>query len=85
VKIQCDNNVETQCIASLQSPSPTIGSIIPPAKNKFGPQSKNLAAIIHRFKAAITKQAHEIHADFACQSRVQTPHIKTLKQNTDYQ
>jgi hypothetical protein len=54
-------------------------------KNKFGPQSKNLAAIIHRFKAAITKQAHEIHADFACQSRVQTPHIKTLKQNTDYQ
>jgi hypothetical protein len=83
VEIQCDNNVETQCIASLpptqpQSP-PIIGSIIPPAKNKFGPQSKNLAAIIRGFKSAVTKQTHEIHTDFTCQSRFQTPHIKTLK------
>jgi REP element-mobilizing transposase RayT len=90
VETQYDNNietqydnVETQCIASLpptqpQSP-PIIGSIIPPANSKFGPQSKNLAAIIRGFKSAVTKQAHEIHADFAWQSRFHDHIIRNEK------
>lgn len=38
-------------------------------QNKFGPQSKNLASIIRGFKIGVTKNAREIHADFAWQSR----------------
>jgi len=38
-------------------------------KNQFGPQSKNLASIIRGFKIGVTKNARQIHADFAWQSR----------------
>ena len=38
-------------------------------KNKFGPQSKNLASIIRGFKSSVTKNVRQIHADFAWQSR----------------
>ena len=38
-------------------------------KNKFGPQSKNLASIIRGFKIGVTKNARLINADFAWQSR----------------
>nr|WKN37482.1 transposase [Tunicatimonas sp. TK19036] len=38
-------------------------------KNKFGPQSKNLASIVRGFKVGITKQARVITPDFAWQSR----------------
>lgn len=38
-------------------------------KNKFGPQSKNLASIIRGFKSAVTVNARKIHADFAWQPR----------------
>lgn len=38
-------------------------------KNKFAPQSKNLASIIRGFKSAVTPDARIIHADFAWQSR----------------
>ncbi len=54
-------NVETQNFASLQSVSST--------KNKFGPQSKNLASIIRGFKIGVTKNARLIKPDFAWQSR----------------
>lgn len=37
-------------------------------KNKFGAQSKNLASIVRGFKSAVTKNARQIHADFAWQS-----------------
>ncbi|MDA0196105.1 MAG: hypothetical protein O2887_14185 [Bacteroidetes bacterium] len=50
--------VETQNIASL-----------PTTKNKFGPQSQNLASIIRGFKIGVTKNARQIHVDFAWQSR----------------
>ncbi|MCP4552324.1 MAG: hypothetical protein GY834_09850 [Bacteroidetes bacterium] len=56
-----DENVETQNFASLQ------GQTKP--KNQFGPQSKNLASIIRGFKIGVTKNARQIHADFAWQSR----------------
>ena len=42
-----DDTVETQYIASLQH------------KNKFGPQSKNLASIIRGFKIGVTKYARQ--------------------------
>jgi len=59
-----DDDVETPCIAS---PQPT--NTQPYTKNKFAPQSKNLASIIRGFKSAVTIQARLIHAEFAWQSR----------------
>ncbi|GIV33824.1 MAG: hypothetical protein KatS3mg031_1359 [Chitinophagales bacterium] len=38
-------------------------------KNRFGPQSKNLASIIRGFKIGVTKHARLINPDFAWQSR----------------
>jgi len=38
-------------------------------KNKFGPQSKNLASIVRGFKTGVTAHARVIHADFGWQSR----------------
>ncbi len=38
-------------------------------KNKFGPQSKNLASIIRGFKIGVTKSARLINPDFAWQPR----------------
>ena len=57
--------VETQNFASLQPPPPSQ----PPPKNKFGPQSKNLASIIRGFKIGVTKNARQIHPEFAWQPR----------------
>ncbi len=56
-------NVETQNFASLQL------STSSPSKNKFGPQSKNLASIIRGYKIGVTKNARQIDADFAWQPR----------------
>ena len=41
----------------------------PSPKNKFGPQSKNLASIIRGFKSAVTIHARKINPQFAWQSR----------------
>lgn len=38
-------------------------------KNKFAPQSKNLASIVRGFKSSVTTNARKIHADFGWQSR----------------
>ena len=53
--------VETQYFASL--PTATI------PKNKFGPQSQNLASIIRGFKIGVTKSARSINPKFTWQSR----------------
>lgn len=58
------SNVETQCIASLQTNDTNLKT-----NNKFGPQSKNLASIIRGFKIGVTKSARLIDPDFAWQSR----------------
>jgi REP element-mobilizing transposase RayT len=58
-----DAAVETQCIASLQLPPPEW------QPNKFGPQSKNLAAILRGFKSAVTKYATVNGIPFAWQTR----------------
>lgn len=57
-------NVETQNFASLQSDQPESST-----KNKFGPQSKNLASIIRGFKIGVTKNARLINQGFAWQAR----------------
>ena len=51
-------NLETQNIASL-----------PSQKNKFGPQSQNLASIIRGLKIGVTKFAKNNDIDFAWQPR----------------
>lgn len=48
-------------------------------KNKFGPQSKNLASIVRGFKSSVTKIARQIHADFAWQSRFHDHIIRDQK------
>lgn len=52
------NIVETQDVASLRS-----------SKNKFGPQSKNLASIVRGYKIGVTKYARENNIPFQWQSR----------------
>ncbi len=51
----------------------------PQKSNQFGSQSKNLSAIVRGFKAGVTKQAREIHADFAWQSRYYEHIIRNQK------
>ncbi len=52
------------CVSTTGPTGPTQNP-----KNQFGPQSKNLASIIRGFKIGVTKNARQIHADFAWQSR----------------
>lgn len=69
-------NVETQIFASLPSQPPKI------SKNKFGPQSKNLASIIRGFKIGVTTNARKIHADFEWQPRF---HDHIIRNNDSYE
>ena len=59
-----DNPVGTQNFASLQKTTKCVQR-----KNKFGPQSQNLASIIRGFKIGITKYARINKIDFNWQSR----------------
>ncbi len=68
--------VETQCIASLQNAN---GST---SKNKFEPQSKNLASSIRGFKIGATKNVRFINPDFAWQSRY---HDHIIRNDESYQ
>ncbi len=58
--------VETQNFASLRQ---TASSKTVSSKNKFGPQSKNLASIVRGYKIGVTKNARKINANFGWQSR----------------
>ncbi|NOY49559.1 MAG: hypothetical protein GXO88_03195 [Chlorobi bacterium] len=58
-KINNGGNVEAQNFAPLQ----------PPYKNRFGPQSKNLASIMRGYKIGVTKNARKINPDFQWQPR----------------
>ena len=59
-----DKQVETQDFASLP-----VTPLKSEPKNKFGPQSKNLASIIRGFKIGVTKNARTINPTFRWQSR----------------
>lgn len=50
-----------------------------PPQNRFGPQSKNLASIIRGFKIGVTKNARQINAEFAWQSRFHDHIIRNEK------
>ena len=62
--------VETQDLASLPEDS---------QKNKFGPQSRNLASIIRGFKIGVTKSARSILPAFAWQPRYHDHIIRDTK------
>jgi len=66
------NIVEAQCIAPLQY-------LQPQQKNKFGPQSKNLASIIRGFKSAVTIHARKTIPHFAWQPRFHDHIIRDKK------
>ena len=66
--------VETQNFASLRQS--------PPPKNKFGPQSQNLASIIRGFKTGVTKYARNNNINFAWQSRY---HDHIIRNDAEYQ
>jgi len=75
-------NVKTQNFASLrqqqkQPPPPT-----PQPKNKFGPQSQNLASIIRGFKTGVTKYARINNIEFAWQPRF---HDHIIRNDAEYQ
>ena len=61
------------------SPSPSPPS---PPKNRFGPQSKNLASIVRGFKIGITKNARQNDSNFKWQPRFYD-HI--IRNNIEYQ
>jgi len=66
---QHDTQHDTQCDTQCRDAMHCVSTDTNIAKNKFGPQSKNLASIIRGFKIGVTKNARQIHADFAWQSR----------------
>lgn len=51
----------------------------PNPKNKFGPQSQNLASIIRGFKVGVTKNARQINPQFSWQSRFHDSIIRDRK------
>lgn len=56
-------------------------------KNRFGPQSKNLASIIRGFKIGVSRRVRKIDADFAWQARYHDRIIRdnaSLKHFTNY-
>jgi REP element-mobilizing transposase RayT len=73
-----ERNVERQNFASL----PPQSTQSPNTKNKFGPQSQNLASIIRGFKIGVTKYAQNHNIDFAWQSRF---HDHIIRNDEEYQ
>jgi REP element-mobilizing transposase RayT len=64
--------VETQNIASLQRDGP---------KNKFGPQSQNLASILRGYKIGVTKYARLNNTPFAWQARYHDHVIRNAEEH----
>jgi len=63
-------NPKAQPPPSPPSPPPQpLQQPLPSSKNRFGPQSKNLASIIRGYKIGVTKNARKINPDFQWQSR----------------
>lgn len=80
---QQPNSIDQQGFASPQQPNPAEQPMqpeeIPTPRNKFAPQSKNLASIIRGFKSSVTIQSRPIHADFAWQSRFHEHIIRDIQ------
>lgn len=82
------DNVETQDFVSLKGEHQDIPvtetqnlASLPEGKNKnkFGPQSRNLASVIRGYKVGVTKNARVIHADFGWQPRYHEHIIRNLE------
>ena len=58
-------NVETQDLASLRNQE----HLTTKSKNKFGPQSRNLASVVRGFKIGVSKKSRQLHPDFSWQAR----------------
>lgn len=74
------------CVSTTNEPTNPINPTAPTAnnndpKNKFGPQSKNLASIIRGFKSAVTTFAHKNKIEFGWQSRF---HDHIIRNNAEY-
>jgi len=65
---EMDAQLDAKCRDAMHrvSTEPHVPTI-PTTKNKFGPQSKNLASIMRGFKSSVTTNARKIHADFGWQ------------------
>jgi REP element-mobilizing transposase RayT len=74
--------VETQNFASLQQQSQQQSQPQLSSKNKFGPQSQNLASIVRGYKIGVTKQSKTICPDFQWQSRF---HDHIIRDDNEYQ
>ena len=77
--VSTDNNDETNTNNTENSiihNEPKSNEI---SKNKFGPQSKNLASVIRGFKIGVTTNARLINPDFAWQSRYHDHIIRNQK------
>jgi len=61
-----DPNVETQNIAGTNVETQNIASL---QKNKFGPQSQNLASIVRGFKSGVKSYTTKNNLEFAWQPR----------------
>lgn len=68
--------------SAIYTPAPDDAVDTHPPKNQFGPQSKNLASIIRGFKIGVTKNARQINANFAWQSRY---HDHIIRNEQSYQ
>lgn len=75
------DSLETQNFASLPSPPPSPPPSSPPPKNKFGPQSQNLASIIRGYKTGVTKYVRNNNIEFAWQPRF---HDHVIRNHTSW-
>lgn len=76
IVINDDTTVETHNCASLQK----IPNIHPGHYNKFGPQSKNLGAIIRAYKSTVKKYANDHYLEFNWQPRYYDHIIRNEKE-----
>lgn len=69
------------CVSTIVNTN-TNDNINQNTKNKFGPQSKNLASIMRGFKSAVTKDVRLINPAFGWQSRY---HDHIIRNEAEYQ
>ncbi len=75
-----DGDVETQNLASLPASQPASQQTTP--KNRFGPQSKNLASIVRGYKIGVTKFARQHDLPFKWQARY---HDHVIRNEGEYE
>lgn len=78
--LHCPGRDAMHCVSTPEPTDPTNApNDAPSPKNKFGPQSKNLASIIRGFKIGVTTNARLILPEFGWQSRFHDHIIRDQK------